>query len=50
MREWQPGWVGFVHQSDTNATIPSITYEEAAELAHFQRKVLHHGQTKYFKP
>lgn len=43
MGAWQPGWVGFVHHCDVSQTITTISYEEAAELAHFQRKVLHHG-------
>lgn len=41
MKDWQPGWVGVVHDADTTMTIPELAYEEAAELAHFGKKVLH---------
>jgi len=41
MDRWQPGWQGVVHDADPRVTIPALAYEEAAELAHFGKKVLH---------
>lgn len=41
MDEWTAGWVGVVHDADPSATIGSLSYEEAAELGHFAKKVLH---------
>lgn len=41
MDEWQGGWVGVVHDADVTQTIPELAYEEAAELAHYGKKVLH---------
>ncbi len=41
MRDWAPGWVGIAHCADPAVTIPSLHYEEARELAHFAKKVLH---------
>ena len=41
LNEWQGGWVGVVHDADPEQTIPALAYEEAAELAHFGKKVLH---------
>ena len=41
MNAWAPGWVGVVHDADPAFTIPSLHYEEARELAHFSKKVLH---------
>lgn len=38
---WEPGWEGVVHDADPTHTIPTLAYEEAAELAHFGKKVLH---------
>ena len=38
---WVAGWVGVVHDADSSATIPQLHYEEARELAHFAKKVLH---------
>lgn len=39
--EWQPGWEGIVHDGNVKETIVALSYEEAAELAHFGKKVLH---------
>jgi aspartokinase len=39
--EWTSGWEGIVHDADVSTTIPSVTYQVAAELAHFGKKVLH---------
>jgi len=41
MDEWRAGWVAVVHDADPSATISSLSYEEAAELGHFAKKVLH---------
>lgn len=41
MATWEDGWVGVVHDADVTRTIPELAYEEAAELAHFGKKVLH---------
>lgn len=41
MDSWEAGWVGVVHDADPSQTIPSLAYEEAKELAHFAKKVLH---------
>lgn len=41
MDQWTTGWEGVVHDADPTLTIPSLAYEEAAELAHFGKKVLH---------
>lgn len=41
MERWTEGWVGIVHDADPSTTIPSLHYEEARELAHFHKKVLH---------
>jgi aspartokinase len=41
MDAWAAGWVGVVHDADPSATIASLSYEEARELAHFAKKVLH---------
>ena len=38
---WIAGWVGVVHDADPATTIPELHYEEARELAHFAKKVLH---------
>lgn len=38
---WIAGWVGVVHDADPASTIPELHYEEARELAHFAKKVLH---------
>jgi aspartate kinase len=38
---WVAGWVGVVHDADPSTTIPHLHYEEARELAHFSKKVLH---------
>ena len=41
LQEWAAGWEGIVHDADVTTTIPRITYQVAAELAHFGKKVLH---------
>lgn len=41
LREWTSGWEGIVHDADVSSTIPNVTYQVAAELAHFGKKVLH---------
>ena len=41
MEGWTQGWEGVVHDADPTSTIPSLAYEEAAELAHFGTKVIH---------
>jgi aspartokinase len=41
MDQWATGWEGVVHDADPTVTIPTLAYEEAAELAHFGKKVLH---------
>lgn len=41
LQEWAPGWVGIAHCADSDTTIPLIHYEEARELAHFAKAVLH---------
>jgi aspartokinase len=41
MSGWAPGWVGIVHCADPVASIPTMHYEEARELSHFEKKVLH---------
>jgi bifunctional aspartokinase / homoserine dehydrogenase 1 len=41
MQDWKIGWEGVVHDADPSWTISSLAYEEAAELAHFGKKVLH---------
>ncbi len=41
MQAWAPGWVGIAHCAQPDITIPSLHYEEARELAHFAKKVLH---------
>jgi aspartokinase len=41
MEQWVAGWEGVVHDADTRTTIPRLHYEEARELAHFAKKVLH---------
>eukprot|EP00941_MAST-03F_sp_MAST-3F-sp1_P001814 g1814.t1 len=38
---WQPGFVGVVHDCEIETTIPVISYGDAAQLAHFGKKVLH---------
>ena len=39
--EWQPGWIGVVHDAEPDETIPTMSYRDAAQLAHFGKKVLH---------
>ena len=39
--KWQPGWEGVVHDADPRLTIGDLSYEAAAQLAHFGKKVLH---------
>jgi len=39
--EWVAGWVGVVHDAAPEETIAALRYEEARELAHFGRGVLH---------
>ena len=39
LKDWQPGWVGIVHDADPTVTIPVMSYDIAAELAHFGKKV-----------
>ena len=34
-------WIGIVHDAEPTVTIPVMSYEIAAELAHFGKKVLH---------
>lgn len=41
MDSWAPGWVGIAHCANPDTTIPTIHYEEARELAHFAKAVLH---------
>jgi aspartokinase len=41
MQGWAPGWVGIAHCAEPAITIPAMHYEEARELAHFAKKVLH---------
>lgn len=41
MDRWASGWVGVVHDADPTTTIDKLSYEEARELAHFAKKVLH---------
>lgn len=41
MTSWQPGFEGVVHDRDVTQTIDVLAYEEAAELAHFGKAVLH---------
>jgi len=41
MDQWASGWVGVVHDADPTTTIDKLSYEEARELAHFAKKVLH---------
>ena len=41
MDAWAPGWVGIAHCANPDTTIPTIHYEEARELAHFAKAVLH---------
>ena len=41
MESWQPGFEGVVHDRDVTQTIDMLAYEEAAELAHFGKAVLH---------
>ena len=41
MDKWAAGWEGVVHDAEPNVTIPRLAYEEAAEMAHFGKKVLH---------
>jgi len=41
LQDWNSGWEGIVHDADITTTIPRITYQVAAELAHFGKKVLH---------
>lgn len=39
--QWKPGWEGVVHDADPRLTIENLSYEAAAQLAHFGKKVLH---------
>lgn len=39
--KWEPGWIGVVHDADPEYTIPVMSYRDAAQLAHFGKKVLH---------
>lgn len=39
--EWEPGWIGVVHDNEPDVTIPHMSYRDAAQLAHFGKKVLH---------
>ena len=41
MDKWAAGWEGVVHDAEPSVTIPRLSYEEAAEMAHFGKKVLH---------
>lgn len=41
MDQWESGWIGIVHDNNPLDTLQEISYEEAAELAHFGKKVLH---------
>lgn len=41
LSKWTPGWVGVVHDAHPDQTIPALSYDAAAELAHFGKKVLH---------
>jgi len=41
MENWEDGYIGIVHDVDPSNTISELSYPEAAELAHFGKKVLH---------
>lgn len=41
LEKWEPGWEGVVHDADPRLTIGDLSYEAAAQLAHFGKKVLH---------
>jgi aspartokinase len=39
--DWAGGWVGVVHDADPEHTMAVMSYEEAHEMAHFAKQVLH---------
>lgn len=41
LEKWQPGFEGVVHDHDISSVLERLDYEEAAELAHFGKAVLH---------
>jgi len=41
MSNWEPGFVGVVHDADFGTTVPNLGYEEAAALSRFGKAVLH---------
>mmetsp|Transcript_11335 Transcript_11335/g.39495 ORF Transcript_11335/g.39495 Transcript_11335/m.39495 type:complete len:503 (-) Transcript_11335:180-1688(-) len=41
MARWRPGFEGVVHDEDKKHVLPSLDYQEATELAHFGKAVLH---------
>lgn len=41
LKSWEPGWIGVVHDCEPDLTIPVMSYRDAAQLAHFGKKVLH---------
>lgn len=41
LKEWKPGFTGVVHDADVEYTIPELSYDDAAQLAAFGKKVLH---------
>jgi aspartokinase len=46
LKEWTAGWEGIVHDANKTECIPRITYQVAAELAHFGKSVLHPDTVK----
>jgi bifunctional aspartokinase / homoserine dehydrogenase 1 len=41
LEDWAGGWVGVVHDADPEHTMAVMSYEEAHEMAHFAKQVLH---------
>mgnify|MGYP006129978633 CR=1 FL=1 len=41
LKTWEPGWIGVVHDAEPDQTITTMSYRDAAQLAHFGKKVLH---------